>query len=186
MPEMDLSHRDVHVLSGAGSFCKPPQAAALLHLAAREVERGGPVQGGRMDGLQTEEASTFGRGAAAAGAWNADTLRDSLKKGVRKLRDALDRIDEAAIDEFLREYAVTSGHLGTRVKEALLMRLAEEKQAGYDTDAESDHVDGAIADHPVVFVPGMARAEWEYDETAEAEPVFFTVDEDGIHLVYEF
>jgi len=88
-----------------------------------------------------------------------DAIKDAKEKimeMVKNIKDAINKIDENMINEWVKDLVIVKTFLGLKFQEAILKKVAKIKGLDYrlsDNVAESKGIDGYIGDIPVSIKP---------------------------------
>ena len=119
-----------------------------------------------------------------------DAIRNATEKilqKVKELKNALNKIDRATVEQWVRDLVIVKTFAGLRFQEAILKKGAEIKETNYrlaEPDEESKGIDGYIGDIPVSIKPHTYEVKAALSEHIETKIVYYKKIDDGIEVDY--
>ncbi|BCB95269.1 type II restriction endonuclease MjaI [Dissulfurispira thermophila] len=117
-----------------------------------------------------------------------DAIKDAKEKifdMVKKLKHAINKIDENLINEWAKDLVLVKTFLGLRFQEAILKKAAELKGVDYrlsDNTDESKGIDGYIGDMPISIKPETYKIKKSLGEHIEAKIIYYKELKNGIEV----
>jgi uncharacterized protein YukE len=169
----------------------PKYTAPLMNLANRYAKGTVPAVVGQMNDLIQEFT---GKTLAEWEQWylakKPDAIRQATEKVVamlRRLRNAIDQIDEDLVSRWVRDLVIVKTFAGLRFQEAVLKKGAELKGVPYrlaNPEEESKGIDGLIGDAAVSIKPETYRGKPELREQIQARIIYYQKVDDGLEVDY--
>jgi len=120
-----------------------------------------------------------------------DAIENATKKILRmveNLREAMAKIDEDMIEQWVRDLVVVKTFMGLRFQEAILKKGAEIKGLDYrlsDFTEESKGIDGYIGEIPVSIKPETYKTKSALRENIGVKIIYYDKVKNGIQVDYE-
>ena len=169
----------------------PKYVTQILNLANQNAQGTRPRVVGQLSDLIQEFT---GR---AIGEWEKwylkkypDAIKDAREKisaMVENLKDAINKIDDKMVDEWVRDLVIVKTFLGLKFQEAILKKGAEIKKVGYrlsENVDESKGIDGYLGDVPVSIKPDTYKVKKSLSESIPAKIIYYKKLKDGIEVDY--
>lgn len=169
----------------------PKYTAPLINLANQYAQGTRP----RIVGQMSELIQQFsGESLSEWEAWYLEQKPDAIRAATEKiigmlqnLRNAIDSIDQAMVEQWVRDLVVVKTFIGLRFQEAILKKGAELKGTNYrlaEPDEESKGIDGYIGGVPVSIKPHTYKAKAALPEHIGARIIYYKKVDDGIEVDY--
>ena len=119
-----------------------------------------------------------------------DAIRNATEKillKLKELKNALNKIDRATVEQWVRDLVIVKTFAGLRFQEAILKKGAEIKGTNYrlaEPDEESKGIDGFIGDIPVSIKPHTYEVKSALPEHIETKIIYYSKIDDGIEVDY--
>jgi hypothetical protein len=169
----------------------PKYVAPLINLANQYAQGTRPKVVGQMSELIQEFE---GKRLREWEEWylkrKPDAIREATEKillKLKELKNALNKIDRATIEQWVRDLVIVKTFAGLRFQEAILKKGAEIKGTNYrlaEPDEESKGIDGFIGDIPVSIKPHTYEVKSALPEYIETKIIYYSKIDDGIEVDY--
>jgi hypothetical protein len=126
--------------------------------------------------------------------WYLEKKPNAIKEATQKilqklgeLRDAMDKIDEETVSQWVRDLVIVKTFVGLRFQEAILKKGAEIKGTNYrlsNPDEEARGIDGYIGNFPVSIKPHTYDVKASLPEHIEVKIIRYKKIMDGIEVDY--
>lgn len=119
-----------------------------------------------------------------------DAIKDAKEKimeMVKNIKDAINKIDENMINEWVKDLVIVKTFLGLKFQEAILKKVAKIKGLDYrlsDNVAESKGIDGYIGDIPVSIKPDTYKTQKFLNEEINVRIIYYKKVKNGIVVDY--
>jgi hypothetical protein len=170
----------------------PKYTTQLLNLANQNAQRTRPRVVGQMsDLIQEFEGTTIdewidwyenkhpeARGQAS----------DKIEDMVKKLSNAMDKIDRAMIEKWVKDLVLYKTFIGLHFQEVILKRVADMKETTYRLAAKEDErkgIDGYIGEKAISIKPGTYKSKVQLSEEIEDEIIFYDKKKGGITIEFD-
>lgn len=169
----------------------PKYVAPLINLANQYAQGTRP----RIVGQMTELIQQFtGKSLSEWEKWYLEQKPDAIRSAtekilqmLRNLKNAIDKIDQTVVEQWVRDLVIVKTFIGLRFQEAILKKGAEIRGTDYrlaDPDEESKGIDGCIGDIPVCIKPHTYETKAALPEHIEVKIIYYRKIEDGIEVDY--
>lgn len=169
----------------------PKYVAPLINLANQYAQGTRP----RIVGQMSELIQQFmGKNLSEWEQWYLEKKPEAIKiateKVVKKLnnfKNALDKIDENMVEQWVRDLVIVKTFIGLRFQEAILKKGAEIKGTDYrlsNPEEESAGIDGYIGDIPVSIKPHTYEVKKALPEHIPIKIVYYKKVDGGIEIDY--
>lgn len=104
---------------------------------------------------------------------------------IENLKDAINKIDEKMIREWVEDLVIDKTFIGLKFQEAILKRVAKLKKTDYklsNPQEESRGIDGFIGNIPVSIKPITYKTKNMLNEKIEVKLIFYDKKKDGINV----
>jgi len=169
----------------------PKYVAPLINLANQYAQGTRPKVVGQMSELIQEfEGKTLSRWEEWYLKKKPDAVRNATEKILQKLeelKNALNKIDQATVEQWVRDLVIVKTFAGLRFQEAILKKGAEIKGVAYrlaEPDEESKGIDGYIGDIPVSIKPHTYDVKASLPEHIGVKIIYYRKIKDGIEVDY--
>ena len=190
MKEMVLDKDELAVLSGEDIPAGPNMIEQLLILASQDMSDLQPSVAEKVAELNSEGMT---QSESSWESWYSSHVHESKKDAIARLSKTLEAlqenlavIDDAILEQYVEDELVTDTYLGSRVRHAVLRKIAEELHTSYDFEEGDDHVDGYLAEQPVVIHPYVDHDRLTFDEENKTKVILFKRDHDELRLFLDF
>lgn len=185
--------RQIYDVSDIEPYDFPKYTTQLLNLANQNSQATRPRVVGQMSELvQEADAKTFEEWRH----WylerhpNAiDNAKSKVKAHIEKLRAAIDKIDEAMIEEWLEDLILVKTAEGLLIQRAILEHLSERFDLPYrmaSSEDESKGIDGHVGETAVSIKPESYKQKTSVrHEDIDAPLIFYKKTQKYIHVEYE-
>ena len=113
------------------------------------------------------------------------TATEKILKKLENFRNALDKIDQTVVEQWVRDLVVVTTFVGLRFQEAVLRKGAEMKRTTYrlSTDEEeSSGIDGFIGSVPVSIKPDTYKGEQDLKDQIPVKLIYYKKLDDEIEI----
>jgi hypothetical protein len=169
----------------------PKYVSPLINLANRYAQGTRPKVVGQMSELIQEfEGKTLREWEEWYLKKNPDAIRNATEKillKLKELKNALSKIDQATVEQWVRDLVIVKTFAGLRFQEAILKKGAEIKRTSYrlaEPDEESKGIDGYIGNIPVSIKPHTYKVKSELPEHIGTKIIYYRKVDDGIEVDY--
>jgi len=169
----------------------PKYVAPLINLANQYAQGTRPKVVGQMSELIQEfEGKTLREWEEWYLKKNPDAIRNATEKillKLKELKNALDKIDQTTVEQWVRDLVIVKTFAGLRFQEAILKKGAEIKGTNYriaEPEEESKGIDGYIGDIPVSIKPYTYELKAALPEHIETKIIYYRKGDDGIEVDY--
>jgi len=114
---------------------------------------------------------------------------DKIEDMVRKLSNAVDKIDRLMIEKWVKDLVLYKTFIGLHFQEAILHKVAEIKEANYrlaESNDESKGIDGYIDEEPVSIKPTTYKTKKQLSEEIDVDIIFYEKKKGGITIQFDF
>ena len=114
---------------------------------------------------------------------------DKIEDMVRKLSNAVDKIDRLMIEKWVKDLVLYKTFIGLHFQEAILHKVAEIKEANYrlaESNDESKGIDGYIDEEPVSIKPTTYKTKKQLSEEIDVDIIFYGKNKGGITIQFDF
>src|SRR5699024_987149 len=118
-----------------------------------------------------------------------EKVSDKIEDMVRKLSDAVDKIDRLMIEKWVKDLVLYKTFIGLYFQEAILHKVAEIKEANYrlaESNDESKGIDGYIDEEPVSIKPTTYKTKKQLSEEIDVDIIFYEKKKGGITIQFDF
>jgi uncharacterized protein YukE len=169
----------------------PKYAAPLINLANQYAQGTRPKVVGQMsDLIQEFEGKTLKGWEEWYLQKKPDAIRNATEKillKLKELKNALNKIDQATVEQWVRDLVIVKTFAGLRFQEAILKKGAELKRTDYrlsEPDEESKGIDGYIGNIPVSIKPHTYKVKASLPEHIGVKIIYYRKIDDGIEVDY--
>ncbi len=169
----------------------PKYVSQIINLANRNAQGTRPKVVGQLTDLIQEFT---GRTIDEWDEWYLKRYPDAMKSAKEKilimienLKDAIHKIDENMVSEWVKDLVIVQTFLGLQVQEAVLKKAAELKGVDYrlsDKSEESKGIDGYIGDVPVSIKPETYKTQSHLSESIDVKIIYYKKIDNGIEIDY--
>ena len=170
----------------------PKYVAPLINLANQYAQGTRPKVVGQMSELIQEfEGDTLSDWEEWYLEKKPDAIKNATKKILEKLdefRDALSKIDESVVEQWVSDLVIVKTFAGLRFQEAILKKGAQLKGVDYrraNPDEEAKGIDGYIGDVPISIKPYTYKAKSSLPEHINAKIIYYRKVDDGIEVDFD-
>ncbi len=167
----------------------PKYTTQILNLANQNSQATrSNIVGQMSDLIQNFEGSTLNEWEE----WYIERYPDSIDKATEKIlsmidnfKDALNKIDENMIKEWVKDLVIVKTFIGLRFQEAVLKKIAEEFNLDYElstAEEESKGIDGYIGDVPISLKPTTYDSKKGLMEKIEVSIIYYEKQKDGLKI----
>ncbi len=170
----------------------PKYTTQILNLANQNAQGTRPKVVGQMSELIQHFT---GRTLKEWEKWYTEQKPDAIKTATEKvlqmvenLKNAINKIDEEMVEDWVKDLVIIKTYMGLRFQEAILKKGAEIKKTDYrlsDFTQESKGIDGYIDDMPVSIKPSTYKTKPALRESIQVKIIYYEKVKDGIQVDYE-
>ncbi len=169
----------------------PKYVAPLINLANQYAQGTRPRVVGQMSELIQEfEGKTLSEWEEWYLKKKPDAIKNATEKILQKLkelRNAMDKIDNETVEEWVKDLVIVKTFVGLRFQEAILKKGAELKGTNYrlaGSGEESKGIDGYIGDIPVSIKPHTYEVKASLPEHIDVKIIYYRKIDDGLEVDY--
>ena len=169
----------------------PKYVAPLINLANQYAQGTRPKVVGKMSELIHEfEGKTLPEWEEWYLKKKPDAIKNATEKILQKLKElknSLNKIDQAMVEQWVRDLVIVKTFAGLRFQEAILKKGAEIKGSSYrfaNPEGESKGIDGYIEDIPVSIKPHTYEVKALLREHIGSKIIYYRKIDDGIEVDY--
>lgn len=189
--KIKLTNVAMRKLLELGPLSFPKYVSQIINLANRNAQGTRPKVVGQLTDLIQEFT---GRTIDEWEEWYLKRYPDAIKTAKEKiltmienLKDAIHKIDENMVNEWVKDLVIVQTFLGLQVQEAVLKKAAELKGVDYrlsDKSEESKGIDGYIGDVPVSIKPETYKTQSHLSESIDVKIIYYKKIDNGIEIDY--
>lgn len=116
-----------------------------------------------------------------------NTAKEKILEMVKNLREAINRIDENMVNEWVKDLVIVKTFLGLKFQEAILKKGSEFKGVNYrlsESMDESRGIDGYIGEIPVSIKPDTYKTKKSLGENIDVKIIYYKKLKNGIEVNY--
>lgn len=189
--KVKISIEEVQRYLGAEALNLPKYASPLLNLANQYTQGTRPKVVGQMsDLIQHFTGKTLSEWEKWYLERNPNAIRTATEKILQMLenfKDAMDKIDQAVVERWVRDLVIVKTFIGLRFQEAILKKVAEVKGVDHrlsEPNEESKGIDGYIGNIPVSIKPHTYKVKAELPERIGVKIIYYEKIKDGVEVDY--
>jgi len=178
--QLKLSSDRIRSLLNADPLELPPYTSQILNLANQNAQGTRPRVVGQMSELIQEfDGKTVKEWEEWYLTRYADRLevaRERISAMVKKLRTAIQTIDDAMIDAWVRDLVIVKTFVGLRFQEAILAEVAGHLKTSFrlsEPEEESRGIDGFVGGTPVSIKPMTYKAKAQLQEALQGVVIYY-------------
>jgi hypothetical protein len=190
--KIKLTNKEILEHLGSSSPEFPKYTTQLINLANKNAQGTRP----KVVGQVTELIQVFpGKYLAEWEEWYLKRYPEAINIATNKimemlehLKSALNKIDRALVEQWVRDLVIVKTFVGLRFHEAILKKVAENQKLDYrlaSPEEESQGIDGLIGNKPVYIKPATYKFKQELSEDIKASIIYYSKRKDGIIVEYE-
>ena len=187
--EIKMRNEEIRSLLGIESPEFPKYVTQILNLANQNAQATRPRVVGQMSELIKEfDGKTLGEWES----WYLKRYPDAVDEATKKIlsmvenfREAIGKIDENMVKQWVRDLVIVKTFLGLRFQEAVLKKLSEEFGLEYrlaSPEEEKKGIDGYIGNLPVSLKPKSYDSKRLLPEKLEGYVVYYEKQKDGLRI----
>ncbi len=114
-----------------------------------------------------------------------DNATQKVFEMIKKLKEAINKIDEVMVKEWIKDLVIDKTFIGLKFQEAILKRVAKIKKTNYklsNPQEESKGIDGFIGKIPVSIKPLTYKTKNMLREKINIKFIFYDKKKDGINV----
>lgn len=191
--KLRIPNSEVQELLTDKSFEYPKYATQIMNLANQNAQGTRPNIVGQMSDLIQE----FGAGSMIEwDAWYKNGHPEAIKTATERvyrmielLKESIQTIDKDMVRKWIEELVVVKTYCGLKFQEAILRKIAEEKQSDYrlaTPEEEAQGIDGFIGNSPVSIKPITYRIMNELPEHIDVPIIYYDKKKSEIVVEYNF
>ena len=169
----------------------PKYVNPLINLANRYAQGTRPKVVGQMSELINEfEGKTLSEWEKWYLEKKPEAIKNATEKILQKLKEfknSLNKIDQAMVEQWVRDLVIVKTFIGLRFQEAILKRGAEIKNTSYrlsEPDEEARGIDGYIGETPVSIKPHTYDAKASLPEHIDVKIIYYRKIDGDIEVDY--
>lgn len=191
--KLRIPNAEVQELLSNQTFEYPKYSTQIMNLANQNAQGTRPNVVGQMSDLIQE----FGSGSMAE--WSAwykeghpeaiDMATERVFNMVELLKESIKTIDKPTVRKWIEELVVVKTYSGLKFQEAILKKIAEQKDTTYRLSVpaeEAQGIDGLIGEQPVSVKPITYKIENQLPEHIDVPIIFYDKKKSEIVVEYEF
>lgn len=191
--KLRIPNSEVQELLTDKSFEYPKYVTQIMNLANQNAQGTRPNIVGQMSDLIQE----FGAGSMIE--WDAwyknghpeaiETATVRVYRMIELLKESIQTIDKDMVRKWIEELVVVKTYCGLKFQEAILRKIAEEKQSDYrlaSPEEEAQGIDGFIGNSPVSIKPITYRIMNELPEHIDVPIIYYDKKKSEIVVEYNF
>lgn len=188
-----IPNSEVQELLTDATFEYPKYATQIMNLANQNAQGTRPNVVGQMSDLIQE----FGSGSMNE--WSSwyksghpdaiETATDRVYRMIELLKESIQTIDKDMVRKWIEELVVVKTYCGLKFQEAILRKIAEDKQSKYrlaTPEEEAQGIDGFIGEFPVSIKPVTYRIMNELPEHIDVPIIYYDKKKSEIVVEYNF
>ena len=187
--EIKMKNEEIRSLLGIESPEFPKYVTQILNLANQNAQATRP----RVVGQMSELIKEFnGKTLEEWESWYLKRYPDAVDRATKKIlsmvenfREAIGKIDENMVRQWVRDLVIVKTFLGLRFQEAVLKKLSEEFGLEYrlaSPEEEKKGIDGYIGNLPVSLKPKSYDSKRLLPEKLEGYVVYYEKQKDGLRI----
>lgn len=167
----------------------PKYVTQIINLANQNAQGTRPKVVGQLSDL-IQECS--GRTLDEWKGWYLQRHPDAIEKArtkilgmIESLKNAIDKIDDNMVNDWVEDLVIVKTFLGLRFQEAVLKKGAEIKKVNYrlaERTDESKGIDGYLGDIPVSIKPDTYKIKKSLSEELPARIIYYKKIKNGIEV----
>lgn len=169
----------------------PKYVNPLINIANRYAQGTRPKVVGQMSELINEfEGKTLSEWEKWYLEKKPEAIKNATEKILQKLKEfknSLNKIDQAMVEQWVRDLVIVKTFIGLRFQEAILKRGAEIKNTSYrlsKPDEEARGIDGYIGETPVSIKPHTYDAKASLPEHIDVKIIYYRKIDGDIEVDY--
>ncbi len=191
MTQIYISNENIRdeILNAAPNF--PKYTTQILNLANQNAQGTRPKIVGQMSELIQEcPSKKYDEWVDWYSEQKPDAIDDATEKVfemVKKLKIAIDQIDEKMIRRWVTDLVLTKTYVGLCFQESILNRIAKDRTTTYRLATpleESQGIDGYIGNEPVSIKPISYKTKKMLPEEIKVKVIYYKKDKNGILIEY--
>jgi len=107
---------------------------------------------------------------------------------VNNFREAIEKIDDNLIEEWVKDLLIIKTFIGLKFQEAILKKVSQILSEDYKLATPSDEargIDGYIGETPVSIKPDTYKVKRALNETIDVKFIYYKKSKDGISIDIE-
>lgn len=190
--KLKISNNEVKELLGTENFEFPKYSTQLINLANQNAQGTRPKVVGQMSELIQEFS---GQKIEEWEKWylqkHPTAIKDASKKiksMVDNFREAIEKIDDNLIEEWVKDLLIIKTFIGLKFQEAILKKVSQILSEDYKLATPSDEargIDGYIGETPVSIKPDTYKVKRALNETIDVKFIYYKKNKDGISIDIE-
>ena len=187
--EIKIKNEEIRSLLGIESPEFPKYVTQILNLANQNAQATRP----RVVGQMSELIKEFdGKTLEEWESWYLKRYPDAVDEATKKIlsmienfREAIGKIDENMVKQWVRDLVIVKTFLGLRFQEAVLKKLSEEFGLEYrlaSPEEEKKGIDGYIGNLPVSLKPKSYDSKRLLPEKLEGYVIYYEKQKGGLRI----
>lgn len=192
MKKIFIENKQLRLFLKAPELNLPKYCSSILNMANRFARATRPGVVGKMTELfQRFDGNTIRQWEN----WYLDERPNSIdiavrliKEKIEELKEAIEKIDDEMIEEWVRDLIIVKTFIGLRIQEAILQQVAKEVGLSAITanaDQESRGIDGVIGDTEVSIKPKSFKQQASLQDELPKAVIYYEKVSNGIRVTYE-
>ena len=192
MKKIKIPNTEVQELLSGKAYSFPKYTTQLMNLANSNAQGTRPRVVGQMSDLIQEFP---GRNIDEWQDWYLRKQPESIENAtekvyamIRQFQAVIGQIDREMVRNWVEELVIVKTFSGLRFQDAILKRVAREKNTTYRLaipEEESRGIDGYIGDIPVSIKPVTYKNKILHEQI-DVSLIFYDKKKDGIRITYDF
>ncbi len=196
MKKITISNEELKMLSDAKSTNFPKYVPQIINLANQNAQGTRPKVVGQLSDLLPQflqessdtsiEAWEKWYSQKFPGAIDEATGKISIQ--LENLKEAIDKIDDSIIKEWVKDLVITKTYTGLNIQELILKKIANEGKRNYrlaTTVEESKGIDGYVADKAYSIKPTSYESKNMLNESIEVTMIKYAKEKVGLKITIE-
>ena len=187
MTQMKITNQEIAELLVGAPQTFPKYSTQLINLANRNAQGTRPIIVGQMSELIQQYP---GKDFEGWKSWYTkqqpkaiQNATDKIYAKLLEMRAAMNEIDKALVEKWVRDLVITKTFSGLRFQEAILKKLADREGKPYRLSTpteESKGIDGFVGDDAVSIKPITYKVEAALREHIEVRIIYYEKKKDGL------
>lgn len=188
---MKIKNSEIEDLLGAKKVNFPKYTTQILNLANRNSQGTTPKVVGQMSELIKQFS---GKELNEWEEWYKKKYPESIKNAtdkaipmVKKLKEAIAKIDDKLIKEWVEDLIIVKTFSGLKFQEAILKKISKHLSKPYrlsNPKEEAKGIDGYIGKIPVSIKPDSFKHENNLNEEIDFKIIFYSKKKDGLTIEF--
>jgi hypothetical protein len=193
MTKTTIKNSEINELTAGETPDFPKYTTQILNLANQNSQATRPRNVGQMSELIKQFE---GKSIDEWENWYIKRHPESLEKArkkvfdmVKKLKKAIDKIDEEMIEKWVEDLVITKTYTGLYFQEAIVKKVAKEKAENFKPSTLQDEakgIDGFIGNNPISVKPMSYQSKKGLNEEIDVDIIYYAKKKSYIKIEYDF